>query len=732
MAELNEQNLRKLRAEAQEIVTDFAQGLSNVFSKLFGEASTDAEVFTNKLNKGLSETEKIQQKIEKNQKEIARWQGSSSKIESQIVDLYHKHQERISKINNYTQISEKTKRQAIQNANTDYQRQNKILNDQVAQIEKQENTLGVVGKLMNSISKVPFLGNLVNTEGAMKKIRMELAMSGNMTKALSAGFKTLGASMAAAFPLAILGAFIASAVQLDNQVTETARNLGRSRTEVLELRKDFAQAANSSDNLRANASEMLAIQDQINKVRGTTSNFVAADLLRLQSTVDAQVLSVEAATNLLRLSNLNGKSVRENQLAQIGAAKAVSNERGIRLDIKSLLDSANKITGQIRANIGANPAQLMKTIALAKSFGMELEQLGSISKSLLNFESSIGAELEAELLLGRQLNLEKARLYALTGDYDNLMREVNANVGDFHEFSKLNVLQQDALAKSMGMSSDQLSDMLFKEADLESLKEQAIRDGDEELLQKYEQLSTQEQFNKAVMRLKEIFVEFIAPALENFVEYMDQIAGFGETLRTIFKVGLAGALIYALSIMSKWPAVIALSNVAMRALAATGFTAALGIGAQSALSPNPANIGTLGLAGLGVLATIAAVLGTLAVSSFIVNDGIMNNVHGNTQLKTAGVGTFSLNNQDQYAYDGKNFMAGTNLFGGKGGSGASGAQIDKLTAATNKTNDLLANQQSTVIISNNPLDEMSPMANGGSLVTKSKYESQFESSKRGA
>ena len=83
------------------------------------------------------------------------------------------------------------------------------------------------------------------------------------------------------------------------------------------------------------------------------------------------------------------------------------------LNSHELLDEANKITGQVRANIGANPAQLMKTIALAKSFGMELDQIASASKSLLNFESSIGAELEAELLLGRQINLERARLYAL-------------------------------------------------------------------------------------------------------------------------------------------------------------------------------------------------------------------------------------------------------------------------------------------------------------------------------
>ena len=40
---------------------------------------------------------------------------------------------------------------------------------------------------------------------------------------------------------------------------------------------------------------------------------------------------------------------------------------------------------------------------------MELEQVAKAGDALLNFEQSINAELEAELLTGKQLNLERAR-----------------------------------------------------------------------------------------------------------------------------------------------------------------------------------------------------------------------------------------------------------------------------------------------------------------------------------
>ena len=218
------------------------------------------------------------------------------------------------------------------------------------------------------------------------------------------------------------------------------------------------------------------------------------------------------------------------------------NERKMRLDFKKILEDTNKISGQIRAQLGANPEAIAKAVTLAKSFGMELEDVKNISSSLLDFESSIGKELEAELLIGKELNLERARLFALTGDYEGLMREMNGEIGDFYEFSKLNVLQQQALAGAFGMSSDQLSDMLLKEADLESMKQQALADNDEETYQKLTQLDIQEKFNKAIIKLKELFVEQIEPKLRGFVDFLGTGKDAADKISKIFKTGINAAI----------------------------------------------------------------------------------------------------------------------------------------------------------------------------------------------
>ncbi len=53
--------------------------------------------------------------------------------------------------------------------------------------------------------------------------------------------------------------------------------------------------------------------------------------------------------------------------------------------------------------------ELSKALTTSKALGIEMSTIEGISESLLNFESSIEKELEAELLLGKNINLEKAR-----------------------------------------------------------------------------------------------------------------------------------------------------------------------------------------------------------------------------------------------------------------------------------------------------------------------------------
>jgi hypothetical protein len=137
--------------------------------------------------------------------------------------------------------------------------------------------------------------------------------------------------------------------------------------------------------------------------------------------------------------------------------------------------------------------------------------VANAGKALLDFESSITSELEAELLLGRNINLEKARAAALAGDQVTLAQELQQQAGSFSNFSAMNVIQQEALAKAMGMSSDQLADILYQQ-DLQSKGAEKVRaelmaTGQEDAVRALDAQSAQDKFNATVEKLQGVFAD---------------------------------------------------------------------------------------------------------------------------------------------------------------------------------------------------------------------------------
>ena len=89
-----------------------------------------------------------------------------------------------------------------------------------------------------------------------------------------------------------------------------------------------------------------------------------------------------------------------------------------------------------------------------------MSQVEGIASSLLNIEDSMQKEMEAELLTGKDLNLEKARAAALNNDNVGLMEELAKQGITAADYSNMNVIQQEALAGALGMNRGQMSDML--------------------------------------------------------------------------------------------------------------------------------------------------------------------------------------------------------------------------------------------------------------------------------
>ena len=93
----------------------------------------------------------------------------------------------------------------------------------------------------------------------------------------------------------------------------------------------------------------------------------------------------------------------------------------------------------------------------ARKLGLNLSSVTQIADNLLDFESSIEAQMEASVLLGRQLNLDRARQLSYLDDTEGMMKEILKQVGGEAEFSKMLRVERQVLAKAVGTDVETLA-----------------------------------------------------------------------------------------------------------------------------------------------------------------------------------------------------------------------------------------------------------------------------------
>lgn len=343
--------------------------------------------------------------------------------------------------------------------------------------------------------------------------------------------------------LAVAVAFTKQLKAADKETTSLAKRLNLSKAEGVALKQEFAAAAFQAEDIAVNSVRIGKAQLALNDQLGTSvqfSNEIAATFSKLTEIVG---LSAEAAASLAFQAQRSGETFREVEENTLAASYNLQQQAGVALDLKGVLEATGNVTGQVRANLGANPEAIAKAVTAAKLFGAELDDIVASSKALLDFESSIENELKAELITGKQLNLERARALSLAGDQEGLAKELANQAGSFSDFTKLNVLQQEELAAAFGMSSDKLSDILFKQ-ETQGMNAKELRAlGKDELADRLEQLDTQEKLALAQEKIATVLgdiASLVIPVVEAFGNFVGFIAESKFLLSSL--VGILGAL----------------------------------------------------------------------------------------------------------------------------------------------------------------------------------------------
>ncbi len=92
----------------------------------------------------------------------------------------------------------------------------------------------------------------------------------------------------------------------------------------------------------------------------------------------------------------------------------------------------------------------------ARKVGANLSAILGVADNLLDFETSLTKQFEAQVLTGKNLNLERARQLSLEGDIAGLTQEIQRTVGSLGEIQSMNVIERRAIAEAIGLSADDL------------------------------------------------------------------------------------------------------------------------------------------------------------------------------------------------------------------------------------------------------------------------------------
>lgn len=416
----------------------------------------------------------------------------------------------------------------------------------------------------DEISKAEILRKINKENSIITKLT-----SGNIWD-MTQGIKEMAAVLT---PLVVISDAIKNfAFGISEQVTKIQRGLVLSRDSAYDVRQDFNDIAVSSGDIAVTTERMIEANMALGKQLGFNSEFSSDLNIQFVKLTKQIGISEESAGGLAKLSKVTGITLKETKNTVLETVQKLSSQYGIQLDQRDVLEEIGNISGHTLAMFRANPKALAEAVAQAKLLGTTLEITKKQASSLLDFESSIESELQAELITGQQFNLERARSAALTGDMSTAMKELaNQNI-DFNRFSNMNVIAQEKVAKMMGLSTDELSNQLLKQNYLNKSREQIIALGGEEVANRIEALSAQDKFNLAVEKMKDILSSIVGGP---FGKFIDAVASSAIALYAV--VGGLAAISLAKTIASLAAMALEL-NLAAAGAIATVSAVTLGLG----------------------------------------------------------------------------------------------------------------------------------------------------------
>lgn len=478
----------------QQVLNDLIKDQRNLISEINSELKTELNV-SKEVRKQYDVLESISDKLVNNaedalelsQKQLDKEKSKVNNVVKQLSNAYGILQTRIKEGKKLEELTVQEK--ALLAAG---QEGFEIEKATVALIEKKINyqknlnsSIGLTGTLLKSATKITEKLGLSGLDDVFKKAKdaavikaKALGVSDEKALGLSGKIQTMTAGLSSlavgigkkltdplvllTVQIGLLKKFFDLYGDVNKRIVEQGKQLNISKEQSQALYESAYQYAAEQRNAFVTEARILEGRHKLNEALGTSIAFTNKEAITAEKLSHYYGISEEQNAHLAVLAREIGQTNNDVLNTVIKTTVSQKAQFGGTISQQKVLQKVSSVSGDILTKFKGNVGELAKAVLQADRLGLTLEQVDKIGESLLNFEQSIEAELKAELLTGKAINLERARAAALSGDTVKLTTEIAQQVGNIHKFEKMNVIQRQAYAEAFGMNASEMGDMLRK------------------------------------------------------------------------------------------------------------------------------------------------------------------------------------------------------------------------------------------------------------------------------
>lgn len=411
--------------------------------------------------------------------------------------------------------------------------------------KKLNEALGITGNSLKGLNELAgnFSGafGLDEVQRDMEKFAEDSIKAGKSVSRL----QTLGVGVVSAFGQ--LGKTLTDPAVIFTGILKTFAKFEAANKQVRQLTgasaanfKNFAASAEAATNSSISLIDITKTIGSLSAEIGINvgAAFSSDTLIAASELTELLGLGAQETANMALRAEVFGDDLGKAGTQAEGIVKDFAKQGKGALNVQQVMANAGKASNALSMSIKGGQEGLLKAAANAQALGLNLEQAEAIADSLLNFQSSIEAEMEAELLTGKQINLEKARLAALNNDIATLTEEIASNTEIQEAFSSGNRIQQEAIAKSLGMSKDDVAKMILLSEKNKNLTEEQRAAAAGISIEEAKRLSVQDSINKSIEQMTAAF----APILDIVAKIVSSKFGMGALKAIILGIVTAKAV----------------------------------------------------------------------------------------------------------------------------------------------------------------------------------------------